>query len=192
MPDSGEPNTPTTTPAVPAPCRDRLRRFRNSPYLPATVLVFILAVAAGLFAGSYTYILANPTPHRIPVAVVDGDVPVPAAGQGVLDGMDRGLNGALHQLERCLINGESRAEQDPERQPSPVLHPDAVPAGHPSGLFQNPARLVRVVADRTRKIDVCRCFRGQCSGRGQELWSQYGIHQPPSTTTSRSPCGAAK
>ncbi|MFI9722119.1 ABC transporter permease [Streptomyces sp. NPDC052396] len=44
-------------------------RFRNSPFLPATVLVLIVAAAAGLFAGSYTYAMANPTPHRIPVAV---------------------------------------------------------------------------------------------------------------------------
>ncbi|MEU6559758.1 ABC transporter permease [Nocardia nova] len=83
-------------PAVAAPRHDRRQRFRHSPYLPATVLVFILAVAAGLFAGSYTYILANPTPHRIPVAVVDGGVPIPATGQAFLGGMDQGLNGSLH------------------------------------------------------------------------------------------------
>ncbi|MER6944238.1 ABC transporter permease [Nonomuraea sp. NPDC000554] len=44
--------------------------FRASAAYPATVLVFILAVAAGLFAGSYTYAMANPTPHKIPIAVV--------------------------------------------------------------------------------------------------------------------------
>ncbi|MEV5646658.1 ABC transporter permease [Nocardia sp. NPDC052254] len=98
MPDSDERIIPAGTPADAAGWHDRWRRFRSSPYLPATVLVFILAVAAGLFAGSYTYILANPTPHRIPVAVVDGDAAVPAAGRGFLDAMDRGLNGALHAV----------------------------------------------------------------------------------------------
>ena len=46
-------------------------RIRTSRFLPATALLFILAIAASLFAGSYTYVLAAPTPHHIPVAVVD-------------------------------------------------------------------------------------------------------------------------
>jgi hypothetical protein len=49
---------------------ERWDAFRKSPFLPATVLVLILAAAAGLFAGSYTYAMANPTPHTIPTAVV--------------------------------------------------------------------------------------------------------------------------
>jgi hypothetical protein len=72
--------------------------LRGPPFLPATVLVFILAIAAGLFAGSYTYILANPTPHRIPVAVVDAGTAVPEPDQRFLDTMDRELNGSLHPL----------------------------------------------------------------------------------------------
>ncbi|MFC6879245.1 ABC transporter permease [Actinomadura yumaensis] len=43
--------------------------FRESPFVPAVVLLFILAAAAGLFAGSYCYALANPVPHHVPVAV---------------------------------------------------------------------------------------------------------------------------
>ncbi len=43
---------------------------RTSPYFPATVLVLLVAAAAGLFAGSYTYALANPTPRQLPIAVV--------------------------------------------------------------------------------------------------------------------------
>lgn len=35
-------------------------------------MALILAAAAGLFAGSYTYAMADPTPHRIPTAVVAG------------------------------------------------------------------------------------------------------------------------
>ncbi|HZG04024.1 MAG TPA: ABC transporter permease [Streptomyces sp.] len=46
------------------------RRFKRSPFLPASVLTLIIAAAAGLFAGSYTYAMADPTPHRIPVAAV--------------------------------------------------------------------------------------------------------------------------
>ncbi|QKW37070.1 ABC transporter permease [Actinomadura sp. NAK00032] len=50
--------------------RDRWADFRASPYLPAAVLLLILTVAAGLFAGSYCYAMANPAPRHIPVAVV--------------------------------------------------------------------------------------------------------------------------
>ncbi|WP_238935576.1 ABC transporter permease [Saccharopolyspora spinosa] len=46
------------------------RAFRESRFLPATVLVLIVAAAAALFAGSYTFAMANPTPHRVPLAVV--------------------------------------------------------------------------------------------------------------------------
>lgn len=50
--------------------RERWRAFKDSPFLPASVLVLILAAAAGLFAGSYTFAMANPTPHHVPTAVV--------------------------------------------------------------------------------------------------------------------------
>ncbi|GAA2453265.1 ABC transporter permease [Streptomyces glaucus] len=49
---------------------DRWTAFRESPFLPATVLTLILAAAAGLFAGSYTYAMADPTPRTVPTAVV--------------------------------------------------------------------------------------------------------------------------
>jgi len=42
---------------------------RASPFFPACVLVLLIAAAAGLFAGSYTYNMANPTPRHIPTAV---------------------------------------------------------------------------------------------------------------------------
>ncbi|WP_404819421.1 ABC transporter permease [Streptomyces marincola] len=46
------------------------RTLRHSPYLPALVVVLIVSASAGLFAGSYTYAMANPTPRHLPVAVV--------------------------------------------------------------------------------------------------------------------------
>lgn len=33
--------------------------YKDSPYFPATVMLFILAAAAGLIAGSYTYAMAT-------------------------------------------------------------------------------------------------------------------------------------
>ncbi|MFF2010574.1 ABC transporter permease [Streptomyces sp. NPDC058195] len=67
--------------------------YKKSPYFPATVLVFILAAAAGLFAGSYTYAMANPTPHQIPVAVISG--PTPDSGKEFVAGMDKALDASL-------------------------------------------------------------------------------------------------
>ncbi|MFF3975723.1 ABC transporter permease [Streptomyces sp. NPDC001828] len=67
--------------------------FKDSPFLPAVVLVFILAAAAGLFAGSYTYTMANPTPHHIPTALVAPDGS-PEAKQFIA-GMDKALNTSL-------------------------------------------------------------------------------------------------
>ncbi|WP_234347872.1 ABC transporter permease [Streptomyces specialis] len=43
---------------------------RRSPYLPAVVVGLIVAVSAGLFAGSYTYAITDPAPSEVPVAVV--------------------------------------------------------------------------------------------------------------------------
>ncbi|WP_431948535.1 ABC transporter permease [Actinacidiphila sp. bgisy167] len=43
----------------------------RSRFRPAVVIVLLLAVGAGLFAGSYSFAMAHPTPHHIPVAVVD-------------------------------------------------------------------------------------------------------------------------
>ncbi|KAA5831896.1 ABC transporter permease [Saccharopolyspora hirsuta] len=48
----------------------RWAAFRRSPFFPATVLVLIIGAAAALFAGSYTFAMANPTPHSVPLAVV--------------------------------------------------------------------------------------------------------------------------
>ncbi|MDL4817400.1 ABC transporter permease [Actinomadura opuntiae] len=49
--------------------REHWTAFRESPFLPAVVLLLILGAAAGLFAGSYCYAMANPAPRHVPVAV---------------------------------------------------------------------------------------------------------------------------
>ncbi|MES4887178.1 ABC transporter permease [Streptomyces sp. NPDC096012] len=88
MPDSshGEHGRPPTR-------SERFAAFRASPFLPATVLVLIIAATAGLFAGSYTYAMANPTPHSIPTAVV-GRYDEPTARRFIA-GMERALGASL-------------------------------------------------------------------------------------------------
>ncbi|WP_217142957.1 ABC transporter permease [Streptomyces sp. AC627_RSS907] len=75
---------------------ERWSTFRQSPFWPATVLVLILAAAAGLFAGSYTYSMANPTPRSIPTAVVGSYEK--ARGHAFLDGLERALNASVKLL----------------------------------------------------------------------------------------------
>ncbi|QGV82176.1 ABC transporter permease [Streptomyces ficellus] len=72
---------------------DRWAALKASPFLPAAVLVLILAAAAALFAGSYTYTMANPTPRHIPAAVVGATDT--AEGRKVVAGMERELNASL-------------------------------------------------------------------------------------------------
>ncbi|MFF3849124.1 ABC transporter permease [Streptomyces sp. NPDC002328] len=72
---------------------ERRARFKESPLLPASVLVLILTAAAALFAGSYTYSMAKPTPHSIPVAVTGAsDEPL---GRTFVDGMEKALNAGV-------------------------------------------------------------------------------------------------
>ncbi|MEU0114608.1 ABC transporter permease [Streptomyces bobili] len=68
-------------------------RFKESPFLPAAVLVLILTAAAALFAGSYTYAMADPTPRSIPTALVGS--PAQPEGRRFLDGMEKALDTAV-------------------------------------------------------------------------------------------------
>ncbi|WP_405014329.1 ABC transporter permease [Kitasatospora sp. NBC_01539] len=70
----------------PTPPDDRLSVFRAP-----VVLVVLLAAAAALFAGSYCVAMANPTPHRLPVAVV-GSSP---RGPQLVDELEKRLDSAL-------------------------------------------------------------------------------------------------
>ncbi|MFE7570360.1 ABC transporter permease [Streptomyces sp. NPDC057539] len=90
---------------------ERWSAFTASPFLPAIVLTFILAAAAGLFAGSYTYNMANPTPHRIPAAAV-GPTGT-ATATAFVDGMEKALNGSL-ELRR--FPSEAAARRGVEEQ----------------------------------------------------------------------------
>lgn len=68
--------------------------FRHSPFFPASMLVLIVAAAAGLFAGSYTYAMANPTPHRIPTAIT-GVAESEIERAEFVQGMEKALGAAL-------------------------------------------------------------------------------------------------
>ncbi|MFD6531459.1 ABC transporter permease [Streptomyces sp. NPDC060184] len=95
----------------PSTARDTWHAFKESPYFPATVLLFILAAAAGLFAGSYTYAMANPTPHRIPAAVVGR--PASPTGTAFVTGMEKALNTSLvlHAYDTTAEADEALQEQ---------------------------------------------------------------------------------
>ncbi|MEU2671349.1 ABC transporter permease [Streptomyces sp. NPDC007164] len=91
--DDPEPAAPHGAHGRPLTRSQKWAAYKDSPYFPATVLLFILAAAAGLFAGSYTYAMANPTPHRIPVAVVSR--PAPVGGKEFVAAMDKALDASL-------------------------------------------------------------------------------------------------
>ncbi|MCS0636781.1 ABC transporter permease [Streptomyces sp. LP05-1] len=88
---------------------DRWASIKRSPFLPAFVLVLILAAAAALFAGSYTYSMANPTPHHIPTAVV-GQAGSPE-GKRFIGGMEKALNASL-ELRPYDSEGAARRAVD--------------------------------------------------------------------------------
>ncbi|MGW7003641.1 ABC transporter permease [Streptomyces sp. NPDC054933] len=82
---------------VPRPvrsAREVWRAFRVSPFLPATVVTLIVAAGAGLFAGSYTYAMANPTPRHIPAAVIGAPASAVKRAQFV-QGMEKALGASL-------------------------------------------------------------------------------------------------
>ncbi|MEU6340654.1 ABC transporter permease [Streptomyces sp. NPDC046977] len=69
------------------------REPARSRFLPAFVLIPILAAMAGLFAGSYSFAMAHPTPHRVPIGVVD-EAP---AVDPFLTRLDAGLSTQLEE-----------------------------------------------------------------------------------------------
>ncbi|WP_030884907.1 membrane protein [Streptomyces sp. NRRL S-1868] len=91
---------------------EKWRAFKDSPFFPASVLVLILAAAAGLFAGSYTYAMANPTPHNVPVGVVGKPHSSQEREKFVL-GMEKALGSSL---ELRHFRTRDQAEQAVEAQ----------------------------------------------------------------------------
>ncbi|MEU2083099.1 ABC transporter permease [Streptomyces albus] len=91
---------------------DLWRDFKNSPFLPATVLVLIVSAGAGLFAGSYTYAMANPTPHHLPVAVV-GKPQSAQDRSAFVAGMEKALGSSLRLRH---YDSRRQAEQAIEAQ----------------------------------------------------------------------------
>ena len=89
--------------------RDHWEEFRASPFLPAVVLLLILSAAAGLFAGSYCYAMANPTPRDLPVAVT-GQGPSAAFVRVMDEQMDASLS-VRHYPEYA----QARAAVDEQR-----------------------------------------------------------------------------
>ncbi|KRV50543.1 hypothetical protein AQ490_15855 [Wenjunlia vitaminophila] len=86
------PPPPPAGPPPPAAGRHPVRtRFVNSPFPAAIVIVLILSAAAGLFAGSYCFALANPTPHRIPIGVTGSS----EHGGRLVTGLERALGSSL-------------------------------------------------------------------------------------------------
>ncbi|REK85239.1 ABC transporter permease [Streptomyces inhibens] len=97
----------------PRTAAEKWTAFKKSPFFPAVVLVFIVAAAAGLFAGSYTYTMANPTPRQIPTAVV-GHRHAPQEKAFVL-GMEKALNAPL-RLTGYATYGEARRAVDEQQE----------------------------------------------------------------------------
>ncbi|EPH41332.1 ABC transporter permease [Streptomyces aurantiacus] len=91
---------------------ERWEAFKESPFLPATVLVFILAAAAGLFAGSYTYAMANPTPRQVPTAVVGAERAT--RGEAFLTGMEKALDASIeiHRYDTVAAAREAVEQQE--------------------------------------------------------------------------------
>ncbi|MEV5607234.1 ABC transporter permease [Streptomyces sp. NPDC052225] len=95
LPDEEEPrpHPPHGDHGRPPTRADHWSNFKKSPFLPASVLVLILAAAAALFAASYTYSMANPTPHHIPTGVT-GQYEQ-ARGKQFLGAMEKALDAQL-------------------------------------------------------------------------------------------------
>ncbi|GAA2115106.1 hypothetical protein GCM10009802_14910 [Streptomyces synnematoformans] len=79
---------------LPQPVPEQIRAFRAGPFLTPVVLALLLAAVAGLFAGSYTAAMANPTPHNLPVAVV-GDVDAEPGARAFVSGLEDAMDASV-------------------------------------------------------------------------------------------------
>ncbi|SHL21152.1 hypothetical protein [Actinacidiphila paucisporea] len=108
--------------------------FRASPFLPACVLVVIVAAAAGLFAGSYTYAMANPTPRHIPTAVT-GVPTSEVKREEFVAGMEQALGASLQLHHYDSFAAAKNAVEAQKvfailREPAPAMVGAATGAPH--------------------------------------------------------------
>lgn len=89
--------------------RARWARFRESPFLPACVVMLILAAATGLFAGSYTYAMADPTPHHLPIGVMGPSDP---RGAAFIAEMDHALDTRIRLTRYATYQGARNAVEE--------------------------------------------------------------------------------
>lgn len=102
-PPAPRPHPPHGEHGRPPTGAERWASYKKSPFLPACVLVVILAAAAALFAASYTYSMANPTPHAIPTAVTGEP---DERGKTFVGAMEKALDAQL-DLKRYTTRAEA-------------------------------------------------------------------------------------
>ncbi|MEV6555806.1 ABC transporter permease [Nocardia sp. NPDC051756] len=125
---------------------------RASPYLPATVLVLLVAAAAGLFAGSYTYALANPTPRQIPIAVIGSEQSAPVSG--FLTEMQRSLDDSLAVRSYPDEAAAREAIEDQKVFAIVTARPPGVRLDISSASGQSVAQLLTQVASTAGAVEV--------------------------------------
>ncbi|MFB7574535.1 ABC transporter permease [Streptomyces sp. NPDC093064] len=86
-------------------------RLTSSRFVPAVVVSLIIATLAGLFVGAYCWAMANPVPHRIPVAVTGKS----ARGDRFTDALESTLGTSL-VLHAYPDYGRALAAVDAQRE----------------------------------------------------------------------------
>ncbi|MFB6963283.1 ABC transporter permease, partial [Streptomyces sp. NPDC056309] len=79
--------------------------------MPAVVISLIIAALAGLFVGAYCWAMANPVPHRIPVAVTGKS----ASGDRFVGALESALRTSL-VLHSYSDFGSALAAVDAQRE----------------------------------------------------------------------------
>ncbi|OEU96294.1 hypothetical protein AN216_21595 [Streptomyces oceani] len=105
-----------TAPATPRPSgvRGHWAAYRAGPFFPATMLALILTAAAGLFAGSYTYAMADPTPNDLPVAVVSKSALNDGKSARFLAGLEKALDSEM-DLRRMRSYEDAQSAVEDQR-----------------------------------------------------------------------------
>ena len=154
-----EPVTPHGDHARPPARGDRWAAFKASVSARRRAPVFIIAAAAGLFAGSYTYAMANPTPRNIPAAVV-GDLDT------VRDKVVRRPAGGARSTPRwCSVSTAPRPKPAPHWSEQKVF---GILRSENGGVGLDVAERVRSLGRPTaRRVHAEGGGSGPCAGEGQ-------------------------